>query len=458
MADMTDSETKDQASRGLPGGTVTFVLTDVEGSTRLWEEARDAMSKALERHDELVAKCISSFGGRQIRARSEGDSTFSVFSDAGDAVAAGLALQLALLRQEWQTPIPIRARMAIHTGEAGLEGREYFGPAITRAARLRAIAHGGQIVISHPTRESIAGRIPEGAEILDLGSHRLKDLSTPERVYQLNHPDLPTTFAPLKSLENQPNNLPLQLTAFIGRESEMAAGEEILSSARLLTLTGRKEVGKSRLALQLAANMLDDYPDGVWLVDLASVEDSDAIGRAAASVIGVRSSEEGDRAADERRTRWVERHLIDYLKPFRLLVVFDNCEAMTAECAALVTPILRACPGVKVIATGEMLLGIDGEVGFEVPPLPFTDPALPCSREELSHYDSFRLFVDRAKLARPEFEASDRDVQAIAKICSLVEGVPGHVEAAAEWVRVLTCDQIAERLLADRSRILSRRR
>jgi class 3 adenylate cyclase len=271
----------------LPTGTVTFLFTDVEGSTRLWEEHPDAMRAALARHDAVVESLAEQHHGCVVRPRGEGDSRFCVFARATDAVAAALAVQRALQAEPWSTPGPLRVRVALHTGEADLRAGDYYGTAVNRCARLRAIAHGGQTLLSGTTHDLAVGVLPAGAALRDLGEHRLADLVRPERVFQLLHPDLPADFPPPRSPDALPHNLPVQLTALVGRERELADLRRLLAGTRLLTLTGTGGCGKTRLALQAAADALGDHPDGVWLADLAPLSDPALVQQTAGAALGV---------------------------------------------------------------------------------------------------------------------------------------------------------------------------
>lgn len=257
----------------LPTGIVTLLLTEVEGSTRLWDRHPEQMGKAVARHDEILADLVERHGGRLGKTRGEGDGAFAVFSRPHDAVVCALAGQQALFAAPWPDGVDLRVRMALHTGEVELRGEDYFGLVVNRCARLRAIGHGGQTLLSQPTAQLVQNRLPAGASLRPLGLHRLKDLARPEEVFQLCHPELPEEFPPLRSLEALRHNLPVQLTAFIGREKEIAEITELLTGTRLLTLTGAGGCGKTRLAMQVGADLIEEYPDGVWLVELAALSD-----------------------------------------------------------------------------------------------------------------------------------------------------------------------------------------
>jgi class 3 adenylate cyclase len=272
----------------LPTGTVTFLFTDVAGSTRLWERHPDQMRAALAEHDALIEFLTAQHGGRVVRPRGEGDSRFCVFARASDGVAAAAAIQQALHAQDWPPQTPLRARVALHTGEADLRGGDYYGSAVNRSARLRGIAHGGQALLSQATYDLVQDALPAGVAVRDLGEHRLSDLARPERVFQLLAPDAAAEFPPLRSLDALPHNLPLQLTSFVARERELAEVAALLGAHRLVTLTGPGGVGKTRLALQVAAEALPAHPDGAWLAELAALRDPGLVPQAVATAVGVR--------------------------------------------------------------------------------------------------------------------------------------------------------------------------
>lgn len=450
--------------RELPSGTVTFLLTDIEGSTKLWEEQREAMSQVLVRHDSLLTSSIERHEGAVIRARGEGDSFFAVFARATDAVATACAVQRALVAKRWSTETPIRVRIAIHTGEAELREGDYYGSAINRCARLRAIAHGRQTILSLATEELVRDALPEGASLRDLGEHRLRDLARPERVYQLLHPDLAGNFPALKSLDTLPNNLPHQLTSFIGREKEMAEVKQLLSTTFLLTLTGSGGCGKTRLALQVAADALDEYPDGVWVVELATLTEPALIPQSVAATFGVReeaghpSPLVGDgspgnpaRASSDRS---LLQKLLNYLQLKKLLLILDNCEHLLAASAHFADTLLRACPNLRILATSREGLGITGEVTWRVSSLSLPDLQNPPSIENLTQYEAVRLFIERAVSALPTFKVTNQNAPAVAQICHRLDGIPLAIELAAVRVKSLPVEQIATRLY-DRFRLLT---
>src|SRR5262245_31766059 len=411
-------------SGDLPAGTVTFLFTDLEGSTRLLEAHPAAYRDAVARHHALLRGAVEAHGG--VVFETVGDAVYAAFARPTDAVAAALAGQLALQREAWGAAGPLRARMGLHLGEVERQGGHYFGAPLYRCARLTATAHGGQVVLSAVVAEVVRDALPEGAALRDLGAHRLRDLAGPERVFQLGHPDLPREFPPLRSLDALPHNLPLQLTSFVGRERELAEVAGLLGAHRLVTLTGVGGTGKTRLALQAAADALPAYPDGVWLVELAALRDPGLVPQAVADPVGVR----------EEPGRPLLATLTDALRPKRLLLVLDNCEHLLDACARLADALLRACPHVRLLATGREALGLAGEQAWPVPPLPVPAPpgdAAPAPRAvaRLARNAAVRLFVERAAAVRPAFALTGGNAGAVAEVCRRLDGLPLAIELAA---------------------------
>lgn len=430
---------------GLPTGTVTFLMTDVEGSTRRWEEAPEAMALAIPRHYVLMDDAIVRNGGVRPIEQGEGDSVLGSFSRTSDAVAAALAAQRALQTEAWPAGAELRVRMAIHTGEAelGAEGA-YRGHPLNRGARLRAIGHGGQVLLSATSAMLAADRLPAGASLVDLGVHRLKDLVRAEHVWQLAHPDVQRTFPPLRSLETFRHNLPAPLTPLIGRSTEIAEVARLVATERVVTLTGSAGVGKTRLAATVGAELLDVFPGGVWWVELAPLSDGGAVGRAALSAIGAREAAGG-------AVGW---QLGLELGEERSLLVLDNCEHLVTACAKLVSELLGVSSSVSILATSREPLGIPGEITWRVPSLGCPAPNQPTVASELSRYDAAVLFVERARRARPEFAVTERNAAAIAQICWRLDGIPLALELAAARCRQLSADRICIEL-DDRFRLLT---
>ncbi|MCW3097385.1 MAG: adenylate/guanylate cyclase protein [Chthonomonadaceae bacterium] len=436
----------------LPGGTITFLFADIEGSSRLWEEAPEAMRLAVARYEVLATEIVHSHGGSLVKHRGEGDSLFAVFAQGTDAVVAALALQRAYRAEPWTTPRPLRARMALHTGEAELRDDDYFGTTVNRCARLRAIGHGGQTLFSQALCDLVRIHLPPGASLRDLGFHRLKDLQRSEHVYQLEHPDLDSEFPPLRSLNSLLHNLPLQLTSFIGREEEIREIKSLLRPkaeagsldanrpSRLVTLMGAGGAGKTRLALQIAAEMTEDYEHGVRLVELAALPaHSNLVAQAVAATLGVK----------ETAGKEIEILLIDFLQIRSLLLVLDNCEHVASACALLVDRLLLACPDLTILATSRQALQSQGETTWRIPPLPVPRSRAQLTLEELARFEAVRLFVDRARAAKPHFELSAANVKDAAQICRRLDGMPFGIELAAAKTNMLSVRQIATRL--DRS-------
>ncbi|HEU4758573.1 MAG TPA: tetratricopeptide repeat protein [Dehalococcoidia bacterium] len=428
----------------LPEGIITFLLTDIEGSTRLWERAPKAMRQALVRHDELIEGCVARHAGAVVRPRGEGDSRFAVFESASDAVAAACAIQRGMLSEAWPAPVELRIRIALHTGEADLREGDYYGSVVNRCARIRAIAHGGQTLLSQATAELARDRLTQGVGLSPLGSYRLKDLQRPETVYQLLHPELPADFPPLVSIEALPTNLPVQLTSFIGREGEMMEAKRLLSASRLLTLTGSGGAGKTRLALQVAADLLDEYADGVWLVELAALADPALVPQAVASALRLREAP-GQIIADT---------LSEHLSDKSLLLVLDNCEHLVDGCAPLVEALLRACPALRVLATSRESLGVAGETVWRVPSLSLPEAEAVAAWEKVAESGAVRLFVDRARLGRPSFALTRQNAPAVTLLCRRLDGMPLAIELAAARLKVLSVEEVAARL-DDRLRLLA---
>lgn len=447
----------------LPTGTVTYVLSGIEGSARLWEERPSAMAEAVARHDRVIAEAVGAHGGALLKTRGEGDGAFAVFAGAGDAVACALRIQRGLSSEQWPEDLSLRVRMALHTGEAEADGGDHFGPAVNRCAKLRAAAHGGQTVLSEATTSLVRDQLPDGATLRDLGPHRLKDLARPERVFQLCHPDLAAEFPALLSLDSFPNNLPGQLTTFVGREKEIDEAKLLLSGTRLLTLTGAGGAGKSRMAVQLAAEVLERFPDGVWLADVAYISDPDLVPQEVARAVGARrpavsmavvpAPAEVD-AAREPGYRDSTEFLIGHLKDKGLLLAIDNCEHLVDACAALAERLLRSCPRITIVATSREPLGVSGETSWKVPSLSMPDPYWGPGTRSLGAYAAVKLFVDRALRVRPDFQLTDDNAPAIAQICRRLDGIPLAIELAAARVKVMAPDEIAARL-DDRFRLLT---
>ena len=420
----------------------TFLFTDIEGSTRLWEQEPERMPPALARHDVLVRAAVQHNRGEVVKM--SGDGVHAAFSDPLDALCASLELQRALADSEVTNGIAIRVRCGLHAGVNERRDNDFFGNAVNRAARIMSTAHGGQVLLSQAVAVLVGERLPAGVSLRDLGVVRLRDLASPERVYQLVHPELRQDFPALRSLEATPNNLPQQVTSFIGRERELAEVKKLLSNTRLLTLLGVGGIGKTRLSLQVAADLMDDYPDGVWLVELAPLTDALLVPQAVASVLGVK----------EEAGRPVIEALAKYAKDRQLLLILDNCEHMVQQCAELAKQLLQAGPHLKVLASSREHLRVAGETIYLVPALATPDPYGKFIHTALTDYEAARLFVDRAVAVQPAFEISEQNAAAVAEVCYRLDGIPLAIELAASRARVLSVESIAARL-NDRFRLLT---
>jgi predicted ATPase/class 3 adenylate cyclase len=425
---------------GAPSGTVTFLFTDVERSTRLWESSSAAMGTAMARHDGLVRAAVEAQGGYVF---STGGDGFGVaFARAGDAIAAAVGAQRALAGEAWPAGAAIGVRMGLHTGEAEERGGDYFGPAVNRAARVTALAHGEQVLASAATADVAADTLPPGVKLVDLGEHLLRDLSRRERVFQVGAPGLGSDFAPLRSVDVLPGNLPVQPTSFVGRSGEVGDLGAELGRAALVTVTGVGGVGKTRLAMQVAAELLPSFVDGAWLCELAAAGDSDTLAQVVASTLGV-----GQRAG-----RSLEQSIVEFLRPSRLLLVLDNCEHLLDASGRLAAAILAGCPSVRVLATSREALAVPGEQVWPLRSLELPDPAADLDAAGAS--GSGRLFCERAAAARPSFALSAANVAAVVEICRRLDGIPLAIELAAARVAALTPAEIAGRL-DERFRLLT---
>jgi predicted ATPase/class 3 adenylate cyclase len=416
----------------LPSGTVTFLFTDLEGSTRLWELYPDEMRPALAHHDSLLRDVVIEHRGSIVK--TTGDGVHAVFTSARDAVDAAVDAQGRLATTAWECPESLKVRMGIHTGETELRDGDYFGSAVNRAARLMSIAHGGQVVLSATSATLVEHA---SVELRDLGEHRLAGLTHSERVWQVSAPGLDADFPPLRSLDARDGNLPRRATSFIGREQESIALANMVQTRPLVTLTGVGGVGKTRLALEVAARVAAEFPDGVWVCELAPLTDPDAIWDALAAALGVSPSP----------GRSIDQVVLDTLRGSRLLLVLDNCEHLLDGVARTVEAIGAHCSGVKVLATSREGLAIAGEQIVAVPSL-----AVPTAEDAatdlagIESVESVELFCARARAVRSEFELDHTNCEAVALLCRRLDGIPLAIELAAARVRSLTPDDIVERL------------
>ena len=420
------------AAHDLPTGTVTFLFTDIESSTRLWDEYPEAMQDALVRHDAILRDTIESHRGQVVK--SMGDGMVAVFGDVGDAVGAAVAAQRTLSDEPWSVTGPLRARMGLHTGEAQHRDGDYFGLALNRAARIMSAGHGGQVLCSAATGALVRDTLPAGVGLVDLGEHRLRDLSRPETIFQVGQADLVGKFPPLRSLDAFMGNLPSPVSSFIGREREMAGVAAALDEVRTVTLTGVGGVGKTRLALQAAAEALPDFRDGAWWCELAPIRDRDGVTEAVAALFSV----------TPRAAETVEEAVVEFLRHKELLLVLDNCEHLLEPVAHLVNTLERSCPRLVVLATSREGLGVDGE--RILPTASLSAPPADAAPQRMMEADAVRLFVERAVAVKADFALSDENAAAVGQVCRRLDGVPLAIELAAARVPAMTPAELAERL------------
>jgi predicted ATPase/class 3 adenylate cyclase len=413
----------------LHTGTTTFLFTDIESSTQLWEQYPNAMPLALKRHDQILAQAVAAHGGRIVK--TTGDGILAVFELARQGAAAALEAQNSLCVETWnEMPAgTIRVRMGLHTGEAELRDGDYFGSALNRANRLMSAGHGGQILVSSSTSELLFDGLPAEGSLRDMGEHRLKDLPRPERLFQLVHPALPAEFPPLRIQDRVPHNLPVQLTSFIGRETEIEEIKHLLDTAHMVTLTGPGGTGKTRLSQEVSAQLLQTFPDGVWLVELAPLSDPSQIVPAMAQALGLQ----------ELPSHSLTTVTKDYLREKVILLILDNCEHLIEACASLANDLLRQCPRLKILASSRESMGIAGEITYRIPPL--------------ANLESTCLFVERAQAVNPKFQLTDDNAAAITQICRRLDGIPLAIELAGARIKLLSPEQLATRL-DDRFRLL----
>jgi predicted ATPase/class 3 adenylate cyclase len=417
-------------------GLTTFLFSDIESSTRRWENDPDGMAVDLALHDQLLRRAVESVGGEVFS--HTGDGIIAAFARPGAALEAAVAGQLSLSASAWSCKSPLRVRMAVHTGQAERRAANYFGTTLNRAARLTAVGSGGQVLCSQATADFVSAELPARVALVDLGEHRLADLTRPERVFQVVHPELESTFPSLRSLGAHRHNLPIALTSFVGRADEVAILEGVVDRERLITLAGIGGAGKTRLALQVAAGVVEQFPDGVWLIELARIRDESQVAPAVAAALGIDIM--GLTSVDE-----VAAHLSDHLAAKRTLLLFDNCEHVVDAAAKFIHQLLTRCSAITILATSRENLGLPGEVTWRVPPLslPAADPR---DAAALLDSDAGLFFCERARAARPGFEVSSANATDVVRICRRLEGIPLALELAAARIRVLSVRQVAERL------------
>ena len=428
---------------GLPQGTVTFLFTDLEGSTRLWEEHPQEMRDALARHNTIVRTAVESHNG--VVFSTMGDGMAAVFASARDAIVGVLAAQVELTATDWgDVTGPLAARMGLLTDEGILGGEHYLNQPLNRCARLMAAGHGGQALVSGATEMLVRDAMPEGCGLLDLGEHRLRDLARPVRIFQMTAPGLRSEFPPLRSLDAFAGNLPVQLSSFVGRVDELAELATAMQRSSLVTVIGAGGVGKTRLALQAAADQLPSLRDGAWLCELHAA-DEETMAQAILAALRVRPRPGISLAAS----------IVEFLRIRSILLVLDNCEHLVSAAAALAADILRSCQGVRILATSRQALGVDGEQVFGLRPMSLPAPAAGMAAVGAS--DAVSLFVQRASAARNDFSLSPSNVAAVGEICRRLDGMPLAIELAAARVTAMRPAEIAG-LLDERFRLLTRGR
>lgn len=437
---MTKADSGPTATR--PSGTVTFLFSDIEGSTLRWERTHDAMAVALRRHDAILRAALEASGGYIFK--TVGDAFCAAFETVSGAVAAALDAQRALLAEDFAAVGGVRARMALHTGAAEERDGDYFGPSVNRVARLLAIGYGGQVLASGTAGDVLQDEMQAQVSLRDLGAHRLKDLSRAEHVYQLCAPGLPETFPALRSIDGLPNNLPQQLTSFVGRESDVAEIKTLLETHRLVSLIGAGGSGKTRCAVQVAAELLDGSGDGVWLAELAPVSDASLVATVIAQALSVQESAK----------RPPLETLLEYLKRKRLLLVLDNCEHVIAEARTVAAAILRNCPEVRILGTSREALNIAGEHVYRMPSLTVPPAIQTLSAQEVLASGAALLFADRAIASDARFSLTDENAPFVAEICRQLDGIPLAIELAAARVKVLSPQQLLQKL-DERFRLLT---
>jgi predicted ATPase/class 3 adenylate cyclase len=438
----SEAEQRGKGPVTLPTGTVTFLFSDIEGSTQRWEAHHDEMKTAVARHDTLMRNVIEQHRGYVFK--TVGDAFCVAFLTAADAIAAALAAQRALIIEDFSAVDGLSVRMGLHTGYADERDADYFGPTVNRVARLMSIGHGGQVLISGATRDQIPSDLPMEISLIDLGLRRLKDLTQPEQVWQLNVEGLPAVFPPLNSLDARPNNLPFQSTSFRGRERDLEELEELLSRTRLLTLVGAGGIGKTRLSQQVAADLLDRFPDGVWFVELAQITDPTLVAEIAAAALGAITRE--DSPAIEA--------VLNHVRRKKTMLILDNCEHLIEPAAQLANAILQRCPDVRILATSRQALGVSGETVHRLASLAVPQPAGRLHVDEAMQYGAIALFVDRAQAADTRFALTNDNASDVAEICRRLDGIALAIELAAARMKVLSLPHLAQRL-NERLRLLT---
>lgn len=424
-------------------GIQTFLFSDLENSTFLWEQSPQAMLSALAQHDALLKKAVEVHHGRIVK--TTGDGLHATFISPVDGVAAALAGQQAITAAAWPEAVgPLKVRMGLHTGISQERDGDYYGLDVNLAARIMGLAYGGQILLSEVTTKLVGRSLPPESTLANLGYHRLKGVAPVERIFQLCHPDLVANFPPLKSLAVFKHNLPRQSSSFIGRTQELVEIKRLIKDTPLLTLLGPGGTGKTRLVLQVAEDIIDDYPDGVWLVELAPLTDPELVAERVASALNVQ----------EQPGQLMLDTLVEYLRRKELLLLLDNVEHLVRECAVLAEHLLKECPKIKLLVTGREALFIEGETTLQVPSLSLPDTQGAGSPEQVRASEGVQLFLERAQAVQPDFSLNPQNAASIVEIVLRLDGIPLALELAAARLRMLTVEQIAGRL-NDRFRLLT---
>ncbi len=426
----------------LPSGTITFLFSDIAGSTPLWEQVPHAMARALQIHDAIVRDSIEVQGGHVFK--TVGDAFHAAFERAENAVLAAILAQKTLLATDWGEIDQLPVRMALHTGSADLRNEDYFGPTVNRTARVLGLAHPGQVLVSHAAAQLLAEHHNPDVSLLDLGEFELRGMSRREKIYQLVHPGLEFEFPLLRPATVAPTNLPPQLSTFIGRDRELAEVLSALRKSRLVTLTGSGGSGKTRLSIEAAAECITSFPDGAWIAELASIAEGHLVNRSVASALGV--AEQAGRSELDT--------LCEGCRPKKLLLILDNCEHVLDASAEVIEAIIRTAPNVHVLATSREAIGISGEVVLRIPSMALPPPGATCKATDLDRFDGTKLFVERAIASDRNFAVTNENCETIIQICRRLDGIPLAIELAASRLRGMAVGQLAGGL-DDRFRILT---
>lgn len=427
-----------------PTGAVTFLFTDVEGSTKLAQSFPELYPEALKRHNEILKKAVEIHNGFVFK--TVGDAFCCAFHNPADAIRSAIKIQKSLLNEKWNE-VKIKVRIGIHSGKAEWNGNDYMGYiTLARSSRVMSVAYGEQIIVSQDSYELVNQNSDSEIKysFLDLGIRRLKDVIQPVKLYQIESSGLRENFPPLKTLDSRPNNLPIQLTSFIGFENEIRNIKNLLKKSKLVTILGTGGAGKTRLAIQVSADVIDFYSDGVWLTELASLTDPSNLNQEIMKVLSLKEDPEIN----------PEDSLCNYLKEKETLIILDNCEHIIKDCAIIAEKLLCCCPDLKILITSREALKCNGEIIYRVNSLEAPDPNNKYFPEDLIKFDSVRLFVERALTVNPSFRLNEENAHAIAGICFQLDGIPLAIELAAARIKIMTVEKINERLI-DRFNLLT---